>query len=210
MQELIPEFFYLPEFLLNGNNFDFGIKQNGVALHDVVLPPWAKGDAMEFIRIHREVSVFIIQYIRHLQALESDYVSAHLHDWIDLIFGAKQQGQAAVDAENLYHHLFYEGNVDFESIEDPLTRNATIGFVNNFGQIPTQLFRKPHPRKSMRAATDTWSSTPGVTTDRLFFHAPDCLKAPTQPIKGMCTDKCFVQFVLCFRTKSWRWHYTSE
>jgi hypothetical protein len=115
------------------------------------------------------------------------------------MFGAKQQGQAAVDAENLYHHLFYEGNVDFESIEDPLTRNATIGiyynylmniynylgFINNFGQIPTQLFRKLHPRKAIRSATDTFCSTPGVTTDRLLFHAPDCLKPPSQPIKGL-------------------------
>ena len=26
-------------------------------------------------------------------------------------------------------------------------RNATIGFINNFGQIPKQLFKKPHPAK---------------------------------------------------------------
>jgi WD repeat and FYVE domain-containing protein 3 len=32
--------------------------------------------------------------------------------WIDLIFGYRQQGQAAVDAVNVFHHLFYEGNVD--------------------------------------------------------------------------------------------------
>lgn len=33
-----------------------GVKQSGVALHDVMLPPWAKGDPREFIRVHREVS----------------------------------------------------------------------------------------------------------------------------------------------------------
>ena len=26
------------------------------------------------------------------QALESKYVSAHLHEWVDLIFGFKQKG----------------------------------------------------------------------------------------------------------------------
>lgn len=76
-----------------------GCKQNGVQLGDVVLPPWAKNDPREFIRVHRE-------------ALECDFVSQNLHHWIDLIFGCKQQGQAAVDAVNVFHHLFYEGNVD--------------------------------------------------------------------------------------------------
>ena len=73
------------------------------------------------------------------QALESDYVSAHLHEWIDLIFGFKQRGPAAVEANNVFHYLFYEGNVDIYSIQDPLKKNATIGFINNFGQIPKQV-----------------------------------------------------------------------
>jgi len=69
LRELIPEFFYLPDFLVNANRFDMGAKQNGEPLDDVVLPPWAKGSQHEFIRVHRE-------------ALESDYVSARLHEWI--------------------------------------------------------------------------------------------------------------------------------
>lgn len=79
VKELIPEFFYLPDFLVNSNKFDLGTKQSGVQLDDVVLPAWAKGDAREFIRIHRE-------------ALECDFVSSHLNEWIDLVFGCKQQG----------------------------------------------------------------------------------------------------------------------
>lgn len=79
LKELIPEFFYLPEFLVNSNRYDFGCKQNGTRLNDVILPNWAKDDPREFIRVHRA-------------ALESDYVSAHLHEWIDLIFGYKQNG----------------------------------------------------------------------------------------------------------------------
>jgi len=67
VKELIPEFFYLPDLFVNGNKFDLGCKQSGVQLGDVQLPPWAKDDPREFIRLHRA-------------ALESDYVSSHLHE----------------------------------------------------------------------------------------------------------------------------------
>ena len=58
------------------------------------------------------------------------------------MFGYRQQGQAAVEAHNVFHHLFYEGAVDIDKIEDPLDRNATIGFINNFGQMPKQVMSR--------------------------------------------------------------------
>jgi hypothetical protein len=55
VRELIPEFFYLPEFLENRNNFDFGVTQAGKTIHDASLPAWAHGDPKRFIRLHRQV-----------------------------------------------------------------------------------------------------------------------------------------------------------
>ena len=81
------------------------------------------------------------------QALESEHVSAHLHEWIDLIFGAKQRGPAAVAALNVFHHLTYEGAVDVDAIADPVDKMSTISAILNFGQTPTQLFQKPHPKR---------------------------------------------------------------
>ena len=133
VRELIPEFFYLPNFLTNINGYDLGTRQaDGESIADVSLPPWAKGDSKIFIAKNRE-------------ALESDYVSQHLHLWIDLIFGHKQRGDSAVEATNVFHYLSYHGARDLDSIEDPLERMATIGIIHNFGQTPHQIFHKPHP-----------------------------------------------------------------
>jgi hypothetical protein len=84
LKELTPEFFYSPHFLRNMNGLDLGMlvfllcflgtRQDGTVLDDVILPPWASSPE-EFVRIN-------------MQALESDYVSDHLSDWIDLIFGS--------------------------------------------------------------------------------------------------------------------------
>ena len=60
VKELIPEFYYLPEFLVNINNFDLGKLQDKSKIGDVILPKWAK-DPYHFIHIHRQalVSVFV-------------------------------------------------------------------------------------------------------------------------------------------------------
>ena len=91
VKELTPEWFTTPEMFRNVNNFDLGKTQDGQPVGDVELPGWASSPE-EFVRIHRE-------------ALESEYVSAHLHEWIDLIFGYKQRGPAAVEACNVFYYL---------------------------------------------------------------------------------------------------------
>jgi hypothetical protein len=134
VKELIPEFFYSADFLENKNGFSFGKRHTGDLIDNVQLPPWASSPE-DFIRINR-------------QALESDIVSNNLHKWIDLIFGYKQKGQAAIDAHNVFHYLTYEGSVDLEKIEEPIKRQATELTIAEFGQTPSQLFRKPHPSRN--------------------------------------------------------------
>ncbi|XP_022079256.1 neurobeachin-like protein 1 [Acanthaster planci] len=133
VKELIPEFFYMPEFLENRNNFDLGYLQTGERVNDVILPNWASSPE-DFINKHR-------------QALESEHVSANLHHWIDLIFGYKQKGPAAIEALNVFYYCTYEGAVDLDAIKDPLEREAVEGMINNFGQTPCQLLKEPHPKR---------------------------------------------------------------
>ncbi|KAM0788066.1 hypothetical protein ACM66B_001237 [Microbotryomycetes sp. NB124-2] len=139
VRELVPEFFYLPEFLTNMDKLDLGVRQeDGSTIDNVVLPKWAKGDPRLFVELHRE-------------ALESDYVSTHLHQWIDLIFGYKSgTGPAAVASVNVYHHLSYEGAIDLDSIENADERKAATSTIHNFGMTPKQLFQKPHAARPAR------------------------------------------------------------
>ncbi|XP_034030839.1 neurobeachin-like protein 2 isoform X2 [Thalassophryne amazonica] len=132
VKELIPEFFYFPEFLENMNGFDLGhlqISQDEVT--DVLLPRWASSRE-DFIRQHRK-------------ALECEHVSSHLHEWIDLIFGYKQRGQEAVNALNVFYYCTYEGAVDLDAIANETERKALEGIISNFGQTPCQLLKEPHP-----------------------------------------------------------------
>lgn len=86
-RSLFHEFYFL--------RFDLGRLQRGEPVDDVILPRWATSP---------EDFVF-----KHRQALESHHVSSHLHEWIDLIFGYKQKGAAAVEALNVFYYCTYEG-----------------------------------------------------------------------------------------------------
>eukprot|EP00811_Abedinium_folium_P013342 NODE_223_length_3358_cov_5.037450.p1 GENE.NODE_223_length_3358_cov_5.037450~~NODE_223_length_3358_cov_5.037450.p1 ORF type:complete len:1013 (+),score=329.58 NODE_223_length_3358_cov_5.037450:334-3039(+) len=129
VRELIPEFFSLPECLMNIAKLPFGHRQDGTYVSGVALPTWAK-DAYHFVHEHR-------------LTLESAPVSDALNGWVDLIYGFKQRGQNAVDALNVYYHVTYD-SFDWADVVDP-DRQAMEQQVKHFGQTSRQLFKEPHP-----------------------------------------------------------------
>ena len=76
--EAIPEFYSQPSVFVSTHE----------GMRDMAVPDWADGDPATFVRLHRA-------------ALESEYVSKHLHAWIDVTFGVALSGEAAVAAKNV-------------------------------------------------------------------------------------------------------------
>ncbi|XP_070168015.1 neurobeachin isoform X6 [Polyergus mexicanus] len=172
VKELIPEFFFLPEMLVNSNRYRLGRQEDGSAVGDVELPPWASSPE-EFIRINR-------------MALESEFVSCQLHQWIDLIFGYKQKGPEAVRATNVFYYLTYEGNAELDTISDVTIREAIENQIKNFGQTPSQLLMEPHPPRSsaMHLSPMMFSSIPDDVCMTIKFpsNSPIChISANTYP-----------------------------
>lgn len=139
LMELIPEFFVLPaEWLENS----LSIITPEFPLGDVALPRWAS-NVSDFISKMRA-------------ALESEHVSQHLPSWIDLIFGFKQSGDAAVKADNLFHPVCYVGSKGSpEEAVDALSLPMEVleTQLQEFGRMPRQLFFEAHPP---RLRTPKW------------------------------------------------------
>uniref|UniRef100_A0A7M4ECG9 Neurobeachin n=1 Tax=Crocodylus porosus TaxID=8502 RepID=A0A7M4ECG9_CROPO len=186
VKELIPEFYYLPEMFVNSNGYSLGVREDEVVVNDVELPPWAKKPE-DFVRINR-------------MALESEFVSCQLHQWIDLIFGYKQRGPEAVRALNVFHYLTYEGSVNLDSITDPVLREIPEAYfirdphtflltkdfikameaqIQNFGQTPSQLLIEPHPPRSSAMHLCFLPQSPLMFKDQMQQDVIMVLKFPS-------------------------------
>lgn len=140
--EIIPEFFTCPWIFGNFNDYFLGIKREvdyslgiqiqklkNVLVDQVVLPKWAK-NSHHFIQMNA-------------LALESSYVSYNLNNWIDLIFGVKQQDQKSY---NLFNQICDE-SIYGRGVK--LFNESQIALVEEFGSIPIKLFHSSHPTRNL-------------------------------------------------------------
>lgn len=93
----------MPEMFMNMNGYDLGKNLDNSVLGDVGLPSYSQNNPYQFVVQMRE-------------ALESQYVSQNLNNWIDLIWGYKQKGKEAVDNQNVFYFLTYENNIQIKNM----------------------------------------------------------------------------------------------
>ena len=132
-QELIPEFFNLPETFININNFNIGLTSDGRNVDNVYLPPWSSNSPRIFCKILKK-------------SLESQYVSMHINDWIDLIFGYKQKGSEAEKYCNVLREVCSGFNPS-KDCENEIEIEQKINELCEMGIDPIQIFNKPHHKR---------------------------------------------------------------
>ncbi|GJW41786.1 retrovirus-related pol polyprotein LINE-1 [Tanacetum coccineum] len=123
VKELVPQFYYMPEFLVNSNFYHLGVKQDGEPLNDVGFPPWPR-------RMTRG----------KINGCDEERQEEHGSPDREALESGKP-------AANIFYYVTYEGDVDLETMEDELQRSAIEDQIANFGQTPIQLFPKKHPRR---------------------------------------------------------------
>lgn len=163
-KEVTPEFYFgSGDFLVNVHGLDFGETANGTKVDDAHLPKWAKSPA-HFVSVLKS-------------ALESKYVSSNMHLWIDLIFGCKQKAESAKAANNLFYHMTYESALEANcdenfQFENEFKKQAFYTQLSEFGQVPKQLFDKPHPAKkafSIYSANYFISNAENASQEEIMF-----------------------------------------
>ena len=158
--ELIPEAYFMPEFLTNFNSVIFPRQPGGgdVDISKVALP---KGEKPEgFILKMRKI-------------LESEAVSQSLHLWIDLIWGIRATGNLAKEVCNVFQVVKLVDDAD-DGCEDWKLLDARKEQIHSCGQAPTALFKEAHPKRDVvvRERTVSLESTSVKDTSLFREHVP--------------------------------------
>lgn len=152
----------------------------GATRSETVITKPQPPNAQDFVRTNRE-------------ALESDFVSSNLHLWIDLIFGWKQKGPAAIEANNLFYHLTYEGGVDWDTISDPHERMALEQQIQV--KNPKTLNPKPRALSERTTLEQQPHSNHSIIASIIhkWTHASiyRCSSLPTTQEFGQCPKQLF-------------------
>ena len=136
VRELIPEFFYIPDFLMNVNNLNLdqvidndnnNLSNMSVKkVNNVSLPKWCNSLPTMFI-------------IKQRLQLENINTNSNLPNWINLIFGYYQRSPKAETQYNLFMANTYKNEVNISKIESKDNRDALMRIVE-LGITPDQLF----------------------------------------------------------------------
>jgi len=131
IRELIPEFYYLPEMMINLNQLNLGTRSNGKKVDNVNMPS-------EFNELNKGENYEIFKFIEFMKnSLEKNFMN--LYSWIKLIFGDGQMYNNNKKNELLFRPESY---INFDKEDDEkFNKYKKDGDIMNsveFGLIPLQ------------------------------------------------------------------------
>lgn len=121
--ELLPEFYFFPEFLMNINELP-------IKCQHYIFPKFKQTPQNSFEFIYR-----------HRKLLEKKEISQALHRWIDQIWGYKQH-------ELSYHPYVFEDIWELKSSSLTTAEEKIVSMMRLYGVMPAQLFTMPHSKRS--------------------------------------------------------------
>ena len=110
---------------------------------DLEVPSWS-GSIYDFVYELRTI-------------LESDEVSDHISQWIDLLFGLSQRGEEALKRCNLYLPYLYE---DVWKGTKPGEEQMITTLLNSLGSMPPVIFKEKVTSRTIPQS--------GLTQDKVF------------------------------------------
>eukprot|EP00762_Andalucia_godoyi_P008263 ANDGO_03008.mRNA.1 BEACH domain-containing protein lvsB len=200
VREQIPDLFYLWEMFYNENALRIPHlsadpdKDASLCIDSVELPPWARFDARLFVRQHRA-------------ALEASQVQYALPAWIDLMWGPAMAGQEALRRFNIFHPVSYAGFKDINACRDHVEREAVLTQVENYGQMPPQLFRDHHPLRKRFAISSPLIEMLVSHTSRIrnWVVRPICASQRSEPVCMLRFGTGAVSRIVCPKSTGVAW-----
>ena len=135
-RELIPEFYFNYEFLLNLNYNDFGILKT----------------EDEYYHLHNVETKKNETFLKYIINMRHSLEQTEISSWIDNIFGAKQFFDSE-EQPNSFPFYSYESFCEFEKIKEDKSKSLEQKIeeiqqniaILKFGITPAKIFNNPHP-----------------------------------------------------------------
>ena len=155
-RECIPDLFSKTEQFINLNCADFGHKNSGPRIDDLIIKP-SEG-AFE-LNNNGNIKDYVTLIIGNRKLLDENVIKNNINDWFDIIFGVGQLPEKNTkESVNIFRKETYEQKTNlyqkliklekkYNKIEDIIKRIVNkADLIISFGQTPYQIFTEKHPK----------------------------------------------------------------
>jgi hypothetical protein len=155
-RECIPDLFSKTEQFINLNCVDFGNKNSGPRIDDLIIKP-----IQGAFELNKNINLkdYVTLILDNRKLLDENVIKNNINDWFDIIFGVGQLPEKNTkESVNIFGKETYEQKTNlyqkliklekkYNKIEDIIKRIVNkADLIISFGQTPYQIFNEKHPK----------------------------------------------------------------